>query len=85
MCAFSRSGRIIANVCVATTKFTKPCHIYSLLFDSLSHLTFCREEELLLFYYPLFTAKFRPVNIHGVLTKSQALLGLEMNLIWPLP
>lgn len=31
-CSISRSRRVIANVCVAPALFTKPCHVYRLLF-----------------------------------------------------
>lgn len=39
VCSLSRSRRVIANVCVVPALFTKPCHVYKLLFDSFSHLT----------------------------------------------
>ena len=40
VCALLRSGRIIANGCVAPALLTKACHVCTLFLDSLSHLIF---------------------------------------------
>lgn len=53
VCALSRSGRVIANVGVVSVLFTKPCHVYRLLFDSLSHLTSLQRKSCYCFIISL--------------------------------